>query len=285
MRLTEKWRGVHRNGWAWKAVVGGAAWMLLCPGLPLQATTLVVKLESGRILLAADTRQERFSPGTGPLVRSAGGDTRCKVLSLGGIGFAVTGFVEYQGAKSADNLADWSASADALEAFGKEGNDIRTVAADWGKQAASHFALVYKTNPGWLKQLASANPLNILEVAFFTGWDKADPVFIVEIISYDPGSATGNRVIEQSRYVGDVAFSTNSVTQELIDGGTDRAERVADEWDTLAENVATKDLAWRHIEFYIKKTAAYDPDVSAVVDVLAIPEGKPAEWIQKGACK
>jgi len=263
----------------------GALWLLLLSVAPLFATTLVVKLETGRILLAADTRQERFNPGSTAMARSAGGDERCKVLSMGGIGFAVTGFIEYQGNGSSLKLPDWSANADAMEAFGKEGDDLRTVAADWGKEAASHFSLLYGTNPGWLKQLASSNPLNLLEIAFFTGWDKDSPLFLMEIIEFDPQSATGIRVIEQSRVVGDVAFSTNTVTQELIDGGTGRAQHVADEWDAIAENVPTQDLAWKHIEFYIKKTAAFDSDVSDVVDVLAIPAGKPAVWVQKGACK
>ena len=252
---------------------------------PLSATTLVVKLENDRILLASDTRQERFNPGSVAMIQSPGDDGRCKVRALGGIGFAVTGFVEYRTESSSQVVPDWNASVDAVEAFGKGGNDIRAVAADWGQRAVSHFSLLYSTRPAWLKELASENPDNLLQVAFFVGWDKGMPLLVLEIVSFDEHASPTIQVREDDRAISNSAFSTNAITQELVTGSTDRAQKAADEWDTLSENIATQDLGWRHIEFLIKKTAAYDPAVSSVVDVLSIPDGKPASWIRKGACE
>ncbi len=250
----------------------------------LFATTLVVKLESGRIILAADTRQERINPGPIAISRSAGGDERCKIRSFGSIGFALTGFIEYKGGDPSGALADWSANSDAAEAFAKAGDNIREVAAEWGQRAATHFAVLYRVHPEWLKQLATMNPQSLLQVAFFVGWDKESPLFLLELVSFDPSSTTGIHVTEQSRPIGDAPFSTNAVTQELIDGATDRAQRVADTWDAGSDGIATKDLGWKHVEFYIEKTATYDSDVSSTVDVLAISSGKPAVWLKKGAC-
>lgn len=273
----------HQRHRAWTVARAGIAGILLLTASSLSATTLVVKLDNGRIILAADTRQERLNPGVATVVRSAGDDSRCKVRSLGGIGFAVTGLVEYRGGNSSA-LPDWTANRDASEAFDKVGDKVRAVAADWAQRAASHFSLLYGTNPAWLKQLASTNPEGLLQVAFFAGWDKDSPLFLMEVISFDPASIPVIRVREQSQLVGNSAFSTNAITQELIDGETDRAASAADQWDAVAQNVATQDLGWRHIEFYIERTASFDPDVSPIVDILAIRAGKPAMWLLKGAC-
>jgi hypothetical protein len=257
--------------------------LILSPA-PLFATTLVVKLENDRIILASDTRQERFNPGSVAMIQSPGDDGRCKVRALGAIGFAVTGFVEYRSENPLQALPDWNANLDAAEAFGKAGNDIRAVAADWAQRAVSHFELIYGTRPAWLKQLASENPDNLLQVAFFAGWDKGSPVLLLEIVGFDAHASPVIRAREENRAISDAAFSTNAITQELVEGSSDRAQKVADEWDSLSESISTQDLGWKHVEFLIKKTAAYDPAVSPVVDVLSIPDGKPATWIQKRAC-
>jgi hypothetical protein len=251
---------------------------------PLFSTTLVIKLENDRILLAADTRQERFNPGQTELVQGAGDDGRCKIRVLGQIGFAATGFLEYQANDPSNPLADWSAFADASATFDKVGDNIRNVAAEWARRSASHFIALHAQAPERVKQMASANPENLLQIAFFTGWDRQTPVLLMEIVSFDPKASPviGTREIEQP--LGDVAFSTNTITQELINGASPRAQKAGEEWDTNSEDLATRDLAWKHVEFYIKKTAAYDTGVSAVVDVVSLPAGKPATWLQKGAC-
>jgi hypothetical protein len=262
----------------------GTGLALLVGASSLSATTLVVKLESGRIILAADTRQERINPGSVAISRSAGGDERCKIRSFGSIGFALTGFIEYKGGAPSSTLPDWSANSDAAEAYAKAGDNIREVAADWGQRAAAHFVVLFRVHPEWLKQLAGTNPQSLLQVAFFVGWDHESPIFLLELVSFDPKSATGIQVNEQSRPIGGTPFSTNAVTQELIDGETDRAQHVADTWDAGSEGIATQDLGWKHVEFYVEKTAAYDSDVSSTVDVLAIPAGKQPVWLKKGAC-
>lgn len=258
--------------------------LLLAATSPLDSTTLVVKLDNGRILLAADTREERFNPGTVALVRSPGNDQRCKIRSLGGIGFAVTGFVEYRGGDVAQKLADWNANSDATDAFAAAGDNIRQLAANWSQRTSAHFARLYAMNPDWLKQLAGINQQGLLQVAFFAGWDKDEPIFLIEIVSFDPAAPTGIQVREQIQPVGEAPFSTNAITQELISGETDRAQHIADTWDTLAETIRTEDLGWKHIEFYIQQTAALDSDVSATADVLAIPARKSATWLKNSAC-
>jgi hypothetical protein len=272
----------NRSNRAIRVTVMLALWTFVSPAL--FATTLVVKLETGRILLAADTRQERINPGSVAISRSAGGDERCKIRSFGSIGFALTGFIEYKGGESSSALPDWSANSDAADAFAKAGDNIREVAADWGQRAAAHFAVLNRVHPEWLKQLAGTNPQSLLQVAFFVGWDKQAPIFLLELVSFDPSSASGIQVTEQSRPIGDAPFSTNAITQELIDGATDRAQHAADTWDAGSDGIATQDLGWRHVEFYIEKTAAYDDDVSSTVDVLAIPVGRPPVWLKKSAC-
>ena len=251
---------------------------------PLFSTTLVIKLENDRILLAADTRQERFNPGPTALIRGTGDDGRCKIRVLGQIGFAATGFLEYQANDPTNPSADWNAFSDATATFAKVGDNIRAVAAEWARRSASHFIALYATEPERVRQMAGANPENLLQIAFFAGWDKQSPVLLMEIVSFDPKTspAIGTREMEQP--LGDVAFSTNAITQELINGASPRAQKAGEEWDTKSEDLATSDLAWKHVQFFIEKTAAFDPGVSTVVDVVSFPAGKPAAWLQKGAC-
>jgi hypothetical protein len=267
----------------WPAGWIGIALMLAFAS-PAFATTLVVRLENGRILLAADTRQEVFNPDQETMRKSAGGDARCKVRALGTMGFAVAGVVEYNGQGSTEALPDWSAFADATDAWKSVGESIPDVAADWAKRSVAHFTQLYAVNPGRVKQLASSNIERLLQIAFFAGWGNGSPVFLVEILSYEPGSSPVIQVHTQDRQITEAPFSTNAITQELIEGTTDRAQRAAQEWDTVSESIVTTDLAWKHVAFYIQKTAAYDPGVSPVVDVLSIPAGKPAEWLERSAC-
>jgi len=262
-----------------------AALILFIPcALPLFATTLVIKLEGDRIILAADTREQRFNPGPTALTQAPGDDSSCKVRVMGQIGFAVTGFVDYVTTDSSDPLHDWSAYADAATAFVKVGGNMRLVAAEWAQRTATHFNALYKTSPDQVKQLAATNPDNLLQIAFFAGWEGRTPVLLLEIVFFDPKSSQPISVREIDHGVGRVAFSSNAITQELIDGTSDRAQKAADEWDATAETIPVGDLAWRHIEFYIKKTANYDSRVSPVVDVLSIPVGKPPEWVQRAGC-
>jgi hypothetical protein len=251
---------------------------------PLFSTTLVVKLENNQILLAADTRQERFNQGPTALVQGTGDDGRCKIRVLGQIGFAATGFLEYQANDPSNPAADWSAFADASATFDKVGDNIRVVAAEWAQRSASHFIALHAQEPERVKQMAGANPENLLQIALFAGWDRRTPVLLMEIVSFDPKASPmiGTREIEWP--LGDVAFSTNTITQELINGVSSRAQKAVEEWDTKSEDLATSDLGWKHVEFYIEKTAAYDPGVSTVVDVVSLSAGKPATWLRKGAC-
>jgi hypothetical protein len=280
VRCAGKRFAAGRGGWLRLSIIA----LLLANATRVFGTTLVVKLENDQILLAADTRQARFNPGPAGMLQTPGGDERCKVRALGQIGFAVTGFMEYQSNNSSDSQQDWSAYTDATEAFGKAGDNLRSVAAEWGHRAASHFTVLYEANPGRVNLLASGNPENLLEVAFFAGWDKRSPLLLMELISFDSNTSPVIQVREREQPVQVAAYSSNAITQELIDGQSDRAQSVAGDWDAVAEGIPTNELAWRHVEFYIKKTAALDPGVSSVVDVLSIPAGKPAAWIQKGAC-
>jgi hypothetical protein len=261
-----------------------SVFLLLCT-LPLFATTLVVKLEDDRIILAADTREQRFNPGPSAMIQSPGDDSSCKVRVMGQIGFAVTGFVDYVTTDNSDPLHGWSAYADAASAFVKGAGNIRLVASEWAQETASHFNALYKTSPDQVKQLAGTNPDNLLQIAFFAGWENRTPVLLLEIVFFDPKSPQPIGVREIDHGVGRLAFSSNAVTQELIDGTSDRAEKAADEWDTMSETIPTSDLAWRHVEFYVKKTANYDSRVSPIVDVLSIPVGKPPEWVQRAGCQ
>jgi hypothetical protein len=80
-------------------------------------------------------------------------------------------------------------------------------------------------------------------------------------------------------------FTSNPVTQELIDGKTDRAKVVQAEWNRKIRLIKPADLDLRRLEFLIQKTARYDPHVNRTVNVLEITATQKPHWLQNLTCR
>src|SRR5271163_4217177 len=76
---------------------------------PAWGTTIVVKMESNRIILAADTRRNTLEKYSNPKTEHAFHDDSCKVIALGKSGFAATGNSDYERVELGDMVSDWSA--------------------------------------------------------------------------------------------------------------------------------------------------------------------------------
>jgi hypothetical protein len=82
----------------------------------------------------------------------------------------------------------------------------------------------------------------------------------------------------------DLPYSSHAITQELIDGDTQRSKDIAAKWQEKSLKIKRTDRDWRWIEFLIKSTNDYDDGVGPDVNVLQIPEGHQATWRKNLTC-
>ena len=82
----------------------------------------------------------------------------------------------------------------------------------------------------------------------------------------------------------ELPYTTNLVTQELIEGNSERTREAAAEWQRKAASYPRKERGWRWDEFVIVTTAIYDESVGQAIDVLEIPAGGKARWLQNSTC-
>jgi hypothetical protein len=77
----------------------------------------------------------------------------------------------------------------------------------------------------------------------------------------------------------DLPYTTNVVTQELIEKNSARGEAVRAEWKLESKNLPASDRDWRSLEFYIVKTSEWDK-VSKGVNVLELGQDGHSRWLQ-----
>lgn len=247
------------------------------------ATTVVVKLETNKILIAADTRRSvlRLSPAA--TANQMFSDDRCKIVDLGKAGFAAMGNVNYEQVHADDAMASWDALADAKTSFAMQPKDLFEVASDWQERASAHFNLFSRFAPARVQDMASGSTNGVLVEGIFAGWDsKGAPIAIAEIITFEKTtlSIDGARQVWQFR---ESPYSLHPITQELIDGHTKRAQAAAKKWKKRLRKLPQSEQDWRQLEFIIQSTADYDEHVGKDVDVLEITSSG-SSWLQKSAC-
>lgn len=258
--------------------------VVLCGLQAANATTIVVKIEAGQIIIAADSRQNRISADSNPS-QKAYSDRGCKLVALGGIGVGIAGNMDYKREVSSDLISDWTASGDAQVAHALHKDDVRALAREWANRAASHYTVFYEAAPLRVKQLASVNSERVLVDAFFAGWEGDTPLLIWEKIVLDDTNFPKIVVREQILPRRDLAYTTNAITQELIEGNSDRMRNAVAEWTAMKEKVPKQEAAWRQLEYIVEKTGEYDNSVGGPVNILRIPLGSPVVWIQNATCQ
>jgi hypothetical protein len=247
------------------------------------ATSIVVKLEKQQIFLAADTRQDR-SQGTKALTQSFH-DDGCKIIPLGRAAVAVGGFADYRRDAPSDSMSDWSALSDAAEAHVLYGHDLKAMAEEWAERGRFHFKQFYRLAPERVREMANTNSGGILAQAFIVGWSSEnEPTLIWEKVFFDERSNSMIRSSSQVLTNQELPYTTHAVTQELFEKDSEQAKRVIKAWRSKSENVPVADRSWRWLEFVIQSTSTYDEAVGSRVNILRIPLGGRAEWLQNLTC-
>jgi hypothetical protein len=110
------------------------------------------------------------------------------------------------------------------------------------------------------------------------------PLLVWEKVYLDESSLPVIRIRSQVLPPRETPYTTNALTQELIEGNSDRTKSVAKKWQLASRKVAKRELDWRWVEFIIKSTHDYEDDVGERVNVVQIMPGHKAQWLQNLTC-
>jgi hypothetical protein len=248
-------------------------WVFAAP-LVAHSTTIVVKLEDRRIILVADTRAYTDSLTT---TKQDFHNSICKIVALGNVGFAATGFPDYHKSQN-DSMSNWSAWEDAKTYSALHKDNLVEMADDWGRAARKHYQILYSMDPSRVRRLATVSGGNILVQGLFAGWDtKRLPSLVSERITLDE-SASPSIVASRNIYAQrDLPYTTNDHTKKLIEGD------LAKKWKKTSKHFPKSERDWRWIEFLIQSTSEHDQTVGKDADVLEIlPSG--SDWLHKTSC-
>jgi hypothetical protein len=256
------------------------------------ATSVVVKVEKDRIILAADTRRKGMSSDASNSHDFH--DDTCKIAPLGRVGFAIAGYYNHN-EKSPTDRAEWSWSAyeDARTSYRLHPNNITEMAGDWGAREIEIFKTLYSLHSSLVQKLAHADNSTPLVIGHFAGWDnEGRPTLILEMIVLNKGPfALLNQPFVLNPIVAipvvfherDLPYSTNNYTEDLIEHDPAKASATAKEWSVRSKVFPEPQRDWRWLEFLIQSTAPHDEEVGKDVDVLEI-KASGSKWLHNSAC-
>lgn len=198
----------------------------------------------------------------------------------------MSGQIDYVKNSPSDGVPDWNALLDAQAFYERDGDSVQAMATNWGQRAKTHYENFYLVRPQRVRDMASINSERVLVDAFFTGWNREGdvPLLVWEKVYLDEGSFPTIRVSSQVLPFREVPYTSNGLTQELIEGNTDRTRSVAKKWQSASRRVAKGERHWRWVEFLIRSTHDYEEDVGQSVNVLQILPGHKAKWLQNLTC-
>ncbi len=201
-------------------------------------TSIVAQLDSKRILFAADTYGDKLDPGS-----QTSDESECKIVPLGHAAFAITGNMDYIRNRADDPVASWDSRTDARDASGANEGDLLAMASDWSERGKRHYLSFYRANPMRVAQLAKANSQNILLVGLFVGFPEGQATLVIQMVYLDEKQLTpilDKQVLLPAR---DVPYTSNGITQELIEGNSERATASQSAWAEKSKTASASEPA------------------------------------------
>jgi hypothetical protein len=254
--------------------------LFLCTGLA--ATTIIIEFHGDRILLLADSRSSALNvnPHDSPI-----DDQYCKIYELDGeYLYAETGHSGYTRKVSTDPVHEWNGATEALAAYEDVGDhDLYEIALNWAGRVSNNFAELYRVDEQRVRRMAVQGHLLY---GIFAGPDKNRVlrVYLADVVVDDALKAFPPIGYRMGKYEArDKAYSTNPITQELLDGTSDRAKNVAKLWDVKSRTFPKRDRNLRRLEFMVVQTGNFDDGVGGPVNAAEVTSSK-ATWLQRKTC-
>jgi len=252
-------------------------------------TSIIFDVVSDYIIIVADSRQEVVNLKGVAEVR----DDKCKIAVLGRqFAFAETGREGYTPDSARDRVPEFHGTLEAVTAFNAVSNhDLLDVAQQWANQLRERFGRFYSADPSRVQRLGIGSQNDLL-IGIFAGADRegALRMYFVRLAIADPNAIEhGEKPIAFAIYPFPRAenpvtlYSTNPVTNELLDGKTERAAATARLWQSKAHKIRSLDEEVQRLEFLVDRTADYDPEVHSPINALKITR-KGVSWIDNRTC-
>lgn len=182
-------------------------------------------------------------------------------------------------------MLDWDALGDAKAAYAAHELDLHEMAADWAHRSELQYIRFYAVAPLRVRQLASVNAEHVLVDAVVVGWQGRVPMLYWEKVFLDESLPTPIQSSGQMLPYRQLPYAMNGATQELVEGNSQRTIDAAAEWKKEAVRIPENERDWRWVEFLISFTGHYDNSVGHDVNVIQIPVGGHAEWLQNCTCR
>ena len=211
-------------------------------------------------------------------------DDVCKIIPLGRSALGVSGNPFYNSGIF-DLVPDWNALSEAKAAYALHSDNPHKMAEEWSRRAAAFYNWFDLIAPQRVRELASVNPEHVLIDAFVVSWENQVPVLYWELVYLDETVSPSVRTLELPQPYQEMPYTTNATTRDLFEGDSQRTKDAAAQWKKMSLNIPAAELDWRWVEFIIKSTSSYDGSVGPDVNVIQIPVGGKAEWLQNLTCK
>ena len=238
------------------------------------ATSVVVKLNEQKILIAADTLG----------IDSAGvvHEDQCKIVAFGKAAFAAASISSFS--TTLPSIPAWDSKVAARSAYAASNGDVEAAANDWQARAEGYFGSLSALDRQRARSLVSSDPEHVLAVGVLVGWDSHGVAeLIFQLVRFEE---PGLRQVQNRRYTHrprDLPYTTSVITQELIEKNSARGEAVRAEWRLQSKNIPVSDRDWRSLEFFIVRTSKWD-NVSKGVNVLELGQDGHSRWLQNLTC-
>jgi hypothetical protein len=238
-----------------------------------RATSVVAKVGEDKIVVAADT--------LGIDAEGTRHEDQRKIVPLGKYVFAGASIATF-GATLPNS--SWDSKVEAEAAYRSHEIDIEAAARDWLERAERYFGNLSEADRLRARSMVASSPDHALTIGVFVGWDaKGKAEFILEAIRYkEPNLEQIEHIIEFGRSR-DLPYTSNVITQELIEGHANRTSEARKEWAMKSKTFPKEELGWRWLEFLIQKTGAF-ADVGQKVDIMQLTREGHSEWLQRCAC-
>jgi hypothetical protein len=205
--------------------------------------------------------------------------------------FAETGDEGYTQDDPNDPVPGWNGKSEAVKAYGANVlTDLHDVALRWAIQVTNNFQRFYAANPARVRLLAASQRGTLLE-GFFVGTDTTHSlrIYMARIALDDTLRIREGAPVPIGYSVDSLpprsqAYSTDTITRELLDGKTERAKGVAKLWERKAHRFPETEQEFRRLEFLVEQTGSYNLAVHKPVNALEVTREK-ATWIQNETCK
>jgi hypothetical protein len=234
------------------------------------ATSIVIKLQEQRIVIAADTLG----------IDSAGTvhEDQCKILPFGKAAFSVTGISSFSPTLASGS--NWDAKSVAQAAYAAHTDDIEAAADDWGGRAERYFGGLAISD-----RLRARSLVHVLFAGVFVGWDSHGAAkLIFEMVRFEEPDLVRTQHRRAILTPRDLPYTTNVITQQLIEGNSTQTQAVNHEWRTRSKEFPTSERDWRWLEFLIEETSKLDK-VGKRVDVLELNRDDHSNWLQNLTCQ